>query len=432
MVYTGPGRVDQHQILVSALPEDPKTALDVLLTTLVKERGSDLHIQAGEPPRFRKDGELLVLRERDTTAAVPPFSRNTVVRMVESLLTGDEALRFERANALAQHHLERSAASAQALRLVLERHRTEGRSFQDDVAGFDADTSYELVGNTGAGVARFRVNISLERGQPRIVMRQIPTHIQSMRDLELPEALYRIPSLRRGLVLVTGPTGSGKSTTLAAIIDQINHTRACSVLTIEDPIEFVHRSDVAMISQREIGEDTPTFSEGLRRALRQDPDVIMVGEMRDLETMRIALEAAETGHLVLGTLHTKSAKDTLTRIVNQYPADEQEQVRQTLAGSLQAVVGQVLLPRIGGGRVAALEIMFVTDAIRAQMLNPSGFSQIDDSIRGSQDIGNRLLDDHLFDLASNRRITPEDAVLAAMHRPMLSDRLARAGLAPKF
>ena len=425
-VYAGAPQVDADSELRNL--QEARTGLDAMLHLLLREGGSDLHVQADESPRIRKDGDLIPIPDKSTPdVPVPPQSRTTLVRFIELLLSGNELEQFRRANAVAFNRLARSAESANRLAAVIADHRSRGIDVDADTAGFDSDTAYELAG----GVARFRVNVSFDRGNPRIVMRKIPTKIMGMSELGLPSSLRDLVTLQRGLVLVTGPTGSGKTTTLAAIIDEINDTRACSVLTIEDPIEFVHHSKQAMVAQREVGEDTPSFAEALRRGLRQDPDVVLVGELRDLETTRIALEAAETGHLVFGTMHTKSAKDTMTRIVGQYPANEQEQVKMMLVGSLRAAVGQVLLKKNGGGRVAAMEIMKVTPAIRAQLGSKTGFQQIDDSIRGSGSIGNRLLDDHLYSLVVEERlITAGDAIRAAIEPTALSERLARAGAAP--
>jgi twitching motility protein PilT len=405
---------------------DPRTALDEMLNILLREGGSDLHLQADEEPRMRKDGDLIpVPNPRDAGRGFQVPTRTTVVRIIEILLSGREWGWFERADAVALERLDRSPRAEERREEVFNRYRNNGVDTDADLAGFDVDTAYEL-----GTAARFRVNISLERSNPRVVMRKIPTTILSLADLDMPDTLYSLANLTRGLILVTGPTGSGKSTTLAAIIDEINENRAMSILTIEDPVEFVHRSKRSMVAQREVGEDTPTFAESLRRALRQDPDVIMVGEMRDLTTMRIALEAAETGHLVLGTLHTKSAKDTLTRIVNQFPAEEQDQIKMTLIGSLRSVVGQSLLKKRGGGRVAALEIMNVNHTIRAQLGSKSGFQQIEDTIRGTGELGNMLMDDHLFELAAVQRLVePDDAVRVAISPKPLAERLKQAGCA---
>lgn len=426
-VYEGAPRVDPDAEFDN-LPE-PRTALEMMLAILLREGGSDLHLHADEHPRFRRDGDLIQIPDSsDLTQPLRINSRALVVRIVEILLSGQQLAWFERADAVARERLDHSAANEQRRIDVMERYEKQGVDVRTDPIGFDVDCAYEY-----GDAARFRVNISFDRGNPRVVMRKIPTKILTMDELSLPETLLELATLQRGLVLVTGPTGSGKSTTLAAIIDHINATRAVSILTVEDPIEFVHRSQKAMVAQREIGEDTPSFAEALKRALRQDPDVILVGEMRDLETMRIALEAAETGHLVFGTMHTKSAKDTLTRIVNQYPTAEQAQVKMTLVGSLQAVVGQTLLKRRGSGRVAGLEIMKVNTTIRAQMSSPSGFQQIEDTIRGTGQLGNMLLDDHLYDLVVRQRLVDAtEAAMVANDRLVLVERLTEAGYAPNL
>lgn len=421
-LYRGPAPVDPDAD-IKRLPEDPHRGLDALLTMMLSERASDLHIQADEAPWVRKDGNLMPLPQPgrpDQNHA--PLSRTTVSRMCEMLLAGPELRWFERANAVAKENMLKSE-TAQADRVaVFRRHEERGLDTRSDPVGFDADTAYEFGDH-----ARFRVNISFQRNSPRIVLRQIPTGIKSLEQLGMPDTLAGLATLRRGLVLVTGPTGSGKTTTLAALIHEINATRASSILTIEDPIEFVHKPLRSMITQREVGQDTASFAAALRSGLRQDPDVILLGEMRDLETMRVGLEAAETGHLVLGTLHTKSAKDTVTRIVAQYPEGEQSQVRQALAGSLRAVVGQVLVPKRGGGRVAATEIMHVTPAIRAQLRTETGFKQIEDQIRSSgASHGNRLMDDHLLQLVVDELVEPADALAAAINRSAFEDALRRA------
>lgn len=410
----------------ASLPENPARGLDWLLSVLLVNSASDLHIQAEESPRIRKDGALIpVSNPQNPSENIAPVSRATVVRMVENLLTGDVLSHFQRAEAVALEGLLRTEEARMRRVQIFEAQRSQGLDVDSDRPGFDADVAYSFRN----GEARFRVNVSLDRGNPRIVMRQIPTTIRTVSQLRLPDSLLSLTTLTRGLVLVTGPTGSGKSTTLAALVDHINETRSVSILTIEDPIEFVHHSKRSMVAQREIGKDTPGFGEALRRAMRQDPDVILVGELRDLETTRIALEAAETGHLVFGTLHTKSAKDTLTRIVNQFPEGEQEQIRATLAGALRGVIAQVLIPkRVGSGRVAALEIMHVRPEIRAQLANPAGFSQIEDSIRASKEHGNQLLDESLYQLAEAGEISVADALRVAMQRKPLSDRLERIGL----
>ena len=277
---------------------------------------SDLHVTVGTQPAVRVNGRLERLPGTDT------FDPESTQSLLYRILSSEQ-----------QKHLE-------------------------------IDRQIDLAYNV-PGVARFRVNIYFQRDALGAAFRQIPEEIRSLEELGLPPTLHELTTKPRGLVLVTGPTGSGKSTTLAALIDEINRTRSDHILTIEDPVEFVHKHKRCIVNQREIGSDTPSFALALRAALRQDPDVILVGEMRDLETIGTALTAAETGHLVFGTLHTQSAPGTIDRIIDVFPGEQQEQVRVQLAGALQGVVTQSLLPTADGcGRVAALEILFPDDAVR--------------------------------------------------------------------
>lgn len=287
-----------------------------LLHHMVQCGASDLHLKSGNRPGFRVDGEI---RPQEGEAAVDAA---TVLGFAKEMMTRDQVARYE--------------------------------------AELDLDFSYEV-----AGLARFRVNVLTQRGVPGLVIRQIPTKIPSAEQLGLPETCLELAAKPRGLVLVTGPTGSGKSTTLAALIDWINRNRHGHILTMEDPVEFVHEDKGCYVTQRQIGQDCKGFSEALRRALRQDPDVILIGEMRDLETIALAISAAETGHLVFGTLHTTGAISTVDRILDVFPPDQQQQVRVQLSSSLQGVISQCLLPRIGGGRVAAHEILVATSAVRS-------------------------------------------------------------------
>ena len=286
------------------------------LERMVALDASDLHLKAGNRPGFRIDGQILCPEEN------PILDPEAVLACARSLMTKEQAERYE--------------------------------------AEFDLDFSYAVK-----DLARFRVNVLTQRGACGLVIRKIPSTIPSLEDLGLPEICRELAAKPRGLVLVTGPTGSGKSTTLAAIIDWINRERGGHILTMEDPVEFVHEDKASFVTQRQIGQDCKSFSEALRRALRQDPDVILIGEMRDLETIGMAISAAETGHLVFGTLHTTGAISTVDRILDVFPPDQQQQVRVQLSSSLQGVVSQCLLPRIGGGRVAAHEILIATNAVRS-------------------------------------------------------------------
>ncbi len=270
---------------------------------------------------------------------------------------------------------------------------------------------------------RYRASVFKQKGSYALVLRRIPQNRMSFDQIGAPAVLRGLARLPRGMILVTGPTGSGKTTTLAALIHEINISRACHIMTMEDPIEFYHDSHKAVINQREVGDDVVNFSEGLRRVLRQDPDVIMLGEMRDLETTSSAITAAETGHLVLGTLHTTGAARTVDRIIDQYPENQQEQVRAQLAVSLQAVVSQVLLPRADGqGRIAAFEIMVRNSAIENHIRKGETF-KIGSVMQTQKRLGMQLLDDHLLELVQNSLITKDVALNSAQYPSDLAQRL---------
>jgi twitching motility protein PilT len=277
----------------------------------------------------------------------------------------------------------------------------------------DTDFAYEIP-----GVARFRVNVFRDRHGVGAVFRQIPIEILTAKQLNLPEAVVRLGDLSKGLVLVTGPTGSGKSTTLAALVDYVNETRTDHIITIEDPVEFVHRNKKCLVNQREIGSHTRSFKDALRAALREDPDIVLVGEMRDLETIAIAIETAETGHLVFGTLHTTTAMSTVDRIVDQFPADRQQQVRVMLADSLKGVVAQTLLRKIGGGRVAALEILLTNNAV-ANLIRDGKTFQLPSVLQTSKAQGMRLLNDSLLDLVKQGLVEPREAYLKSIDKSAL-------------
>jgi twitching motility protein PilT len=320
-----------------------------------KERGgSDLHLSAGSPPLMRLHGELTVIEDG-------LLGRDTVHRMIYEILNDDQ-------------------------RRLFEEHR-------------DLDFAIEV-----GEVARFRVNVFNQRNGEGAVFRVIPTQIRSFQELGLPEVVQTLALRENGLVLVTGPTGSGKSTTLAAMIDLVNATQRKHVLTLEDPIEFVHRSKRCLVNQREIGSHTKSFAAALRAALREDPDVILVGEMRDLETISLALTAAETGHLVFGTLHTKSAPKTIDRVIDAFPPAQQQQVRVQLAEALQGVISQILLPtKDKKGRVAALEIMVATVAIR-NLIREGKTHQMPSSIQTGTQIGMQSLEQALRNLVMQGRV----------------------------
>lgn len=336
--------------------------VDDFLTKMIQCGGSDAHLKVGKPPGVRISGEIQP--------------------------QGVESLRPEHTLAIARALLDEE----------------QWKTFE--TCG-DLDLSYSIP-----GVARFRVNVMRQRGSISLVLRCIPEKIPTFEDLGLPDICKTFASKPRGLVLVTGPTGSGKSTTLAAMIDLINSTEHGHILTMEDPIEFLHRDKLCYINQREIGSDTANFNEALRRALRQDPNIILIGEMRDLETISLAVTAAETGHLVLATLHTTSAMKTIDRIVNVFPPEQQTQIRMQLAGTLQGIVSQTLVRKIGGGRVAALEILVVTDSVRA-IIRENKMAQLVTSMQTGKKFGMQMLEDHLNLLVASKTITYEDATAKA-------------------
>jgi len=329
-----------------------------LLIFAVKEGASDLHLSAGEPPIVRIHGDMRKLE-------VPPLSKEEVRRLVYDILNDQQRKTFEET--------------------------------------LDMDFSFSL-GEYG----RFRVNLFFQNRGIGGVFRTIPTKIYSFEQLGLPRICRDICRKDRGLVLVTGPTGCGKSTTLAAMIDLINNEHKGHIITIEDPIEFVHESKNCLISQREVGPHTHSFANALRSALREDPDIILVGEMRDLETISLALTAAETGHLVLATLHTGSAPKTIDRIIDVFPAAQQGQIRTMLAESILAVFSQVLLKRKGGkGRILALEIMIGTPAIR-NLIREAKISQIPSILQTGQKFGMQTLEAAIKDLLARNMVDPEE------------------------
>jgi twitching motility protein PilT len=287
----------------------------------------------------------------------------------------------------------------------------------------------ELVetGSTDYGYAfgdncRFRVSVLTQKGSRGIVMRQIPQKLMSFSQIGLPEPVQELLHLHRGLILVTGPTGSGKTTTLATMVDWINHNRDVHIVTIEDPVEYYHTHQMSQVTQREVGTDVPTFAEAMRRVLRQDPDVILLGEMRDLETTSAAITAAETGHLVFGTLHTTGAARTVDRIIDQYPREQQEQIRSQLAQSLVAVISQILIPSADGGRVAAFEVMLNSPAIENHIRKTETF-KIPSVIQTSRRQGMVLMDDFLLELYREGRITKQIALERSFDKKSLASRM---------
>jgi twitching motility protein PilT len=335
-----------------------------LLAFSAKQQASDLHISAGLPPMIRIDGDIRRIN-------LPSMDHQQVHGLIYDIMNDLQRKDYER--------------------------------------DLETDFSFEIP-----GVARFRVNAFNHNRGAGAVFRTIPSKVLSMEDLGMGQVFRDIASVPRGLVLVTGPTGSGKSTTLAAMIDYVNQQRYDHILTIEDPIEFVHESKKCLVNQREVHRDTHGFTEALRSALREDPDIILVGEMRDLETIRLALTAAETGHLVMGTLHTTSAAKTIDRIVDVFPADEKSMVRSMLAGSLEAVVSQTLLKRKGGGRVAAHEIMRGTSAIR-NLIRENKVAQMYSAIQTGSNVGMQTLDQALLNLVEGGTVDRNEAKKKALN-----------------
>lgn len=336
-----------------------------LLAFSVKNGASDLHLSAGVPPMIRVDGDVRRIN-------VPAMEHSQVHEMVYDIMN--------------------------------DKQRKDYEEF------LETDFSFEIP-----GLARFRVNAFIQNRGAGAVFRTIPSKILTLEDLDCPKIFSEIASYPRGLVLVTGPTGSGKSTTLAAMMDHKNDNEYSHILTIEDPIEFVHESKKSLVNQREVHRDTLGFNEALRSALREDPDTILVGELRDLETIRLALTAAETGHLVLGTLHTSSASKTIDRIIDVFPGAEKDMVRSMLAASLRAVISQTLCRKIGGGRVAAHEILIGTPAIR-NLINEDKVAQMYSAIQTGNNVGMQTLDQNLQEILSKGLIAREEARRKAEHK----------------
>ncbi len=340
--------------------------VDELLRTAVQRKASDLHLKVGNHPYLRIDGHLAPLTDQ------PRISPEDMLSMAFSMMTNRQKQKFKETAEL--------------------------------------DMAYGV-----AGLGRFRVNVFQQRGNVGMVLRVIPTKIKSIEDLLLPKVIDKICEEQRGMVLVTGTTGSGKSTTLAAMVDRINSTRPDHIVTIEDPIEFLHRDKKGFVNQREVEVDTANFPVALRAALRQDPDVILVGEMRDLETISTALLAAETGHMVFSTLHTLDATETIQRIIAVFPPPEQKQIRLQLASTLKAIVSQRLVRRAdGNGRVPAIEVLIATAYIRDCIINPEKTRLIKDAIAaGTSQYGMQTFDQSIYDLYSKQLITYEEALMRA-------------------
>jgi twitching motility protein PilT len=336
-----------------------------LFRVLVEAGASDLHLRTGEPPLLRKNGELVRLER-------PPYGAERLEQMLFSIMTPREVGEF----------------------------RETG----------DTDWAYEID-----GLARFRCNAGRDRHGPMAVFRVIPTTVRTADDMGLSREVQNLCYLTKGLVVVTGPTGSGKSTTLAALVDLINRTRTDHIITIEDPIEFVHKSKQCLVTQRQVAVHTRSFKHALRAALREDPDIILVGEMRDLETVSIAIETAETGHLVFGTLHTTTASSTIDRIIDQFPPDRQSQVRVMLSESLRGVIAQTLCKKIGGGRVAAREILLSTPAV-SNLIREGKTFQIPSVMQTNRKAGMVTLNDALMELVDAKQVEPKEAYMKAVEK----------------
>ncbi|RII28496.1 MAG: type IV pili twitching motility protein PilT [Geobacter sp.] len=337
--------------------------LNEVLTIAVKARGSDVHIKSGLPPIVRIDGKLRPIPN------APRLSPDMVAEMAHGIMN--------------------------------EKQR---KQFEDN---YETDLAYGVP-----GLGRFRVSVYSQRGSVAMVFRSIPFGIPSIDSLNLPPALKKLAMEERGLILVTGTTGSGKSTTLASMVDYINDNKTCNVITVEDPVEYLHKDKKSIVSQREVGFDTASFGNALRSALRQDPDVILVGEMRDLETIETALTASETGHLVMSTLHTLDAAETVNRIISVFPPFQQRQIRMQLSGVIKGVVSQRLVPRADGkGRVPAVEVMIGTARIRECIDDKEKTKQIPEAIsQGFVSYGMQTFDQSLMQLYSNKLITYEEAL----------------------
>ena len=369
----------------TARPSAPKYTLrpdapplDRLLIEMLERGSSDLHLIAGDRPYYRVDGEM------QAQASEPVNDSDAVWKLLEPI--------------------------------------TPDRNREEFQASHDTDFAYEIP-----DAARFRVNVFMDRHGVGAVFRQIPSKILTAEQLNLPPAILKMCDLHKGLVLVTGPTGSGKSTTLAAMIDYINKTRSDHIITIEDPIEFVHQNQRCLVNQREVTTHTEGFKKALRAALREDPDIVLVGELRDLETIAIAIETAETGHLVFGTLHTNTACSTVDRVIDQFPADRQAQIRVMLSESLRGVVAQTLLKKKGGGRVAGLEVLVVNSAI-SNLIREGKTFQIPSLMQTGKKLGMLQMNDALFDLVKNGLVEPDEALRKAIDRPALHSKLKSGGI----
>ncbi len=351
--------------------------MDMLLRLLVEQKGSDLHLRCGEPPIIRLHGEMHRLDKHPK--------------------------------------VENDELEAMLMTIMPERNKKEFRETND------TDYAYEIE-----GIARFRANASRERKGAAAVFRVIPAAVVTAEQLGLSQEIQNLCYLTKGLVLVTGPTGSGKSTTLCALVDLVNRVRTDHVITIEDPIEFVHQNKSCIITQRQVGVHTQSFKAALRAALREDPDIILVGELRDLETVSIAIETAETGHLVFGTLHTTTAPGTIDRLIDQFPADRQEQIRIMLSESLKGVIAQTLLKKIGGGRVAAKEVLLSIPAV-SNLIREGKTFQIPSVMQTSKRLGMITLNDALMELVDTKQVESKEAYMKAIDKTSFANALRAKG-----
>jgi len=349
---------------------------------MVERDASDLHMTAGSPPVIRVNGRIERLLDYDKLS--PEETRSLIYRIIST-----------------EHQKN------------LETKRS-------------LDFAHSIP-----GLARFRVNAYFQRESLAAAFRMIPARIRSLEEINMPTRLYDLADQPRGLVLVTGPTGSGKSTTLCAMVDYINRTRRDHIITIEDPIEFVHENKQCLMNQREVHVHTDGFKDALRAALREDPDIVLVGEMRDLETVAIAIETAETGHLVFGTLHTTTAASTVDRVIDQFPTDRQAQIRIMLSESLKGVIAQTLCKKIGGGRAAALEVLIVTSAV-SNLIREAKTFQIPSIMQVGKSVGMVSLNDALMDLVAKKLVAPEEAYSKSVDKGGFEALLKRSGIDTKF
>ena len=373
-----PAPVQKSATVTDSENPQARKRMEKLFHLMAEIGASDLHLSTSMPPMIRKDGKMKQLESNETT-----LTAEALKELLTSIMPAKNQEEFERRK--------------------------------------DTDFAYQIE-----GLARFRANIFMDRKGMGGVFRIIPAKITTAEQLGLSKAIMDLCNLSKGLVVVTGPTGSGKSTTLCAMVNSINFEREDHIITIEDPIEFTHENQKCLVNQREVHNHTDSFKDALRAALREDPDILLVGEMRDLETIAIAIETAETGHLVFGTLHTTTAASTVDRIIDQFPADRQQQIRVMLSESLKGVISQTLLPKKGGGRVAALEVLIVTPAI-SNLIRESKTFQIPSAMQTGKQHGMVMLNDALMELVKNGIVEPKDAYLKAVEKTGFEALLMRHG-----